>query len=538
MDQSRLRTVAIANAAVLVTAVLSVGQVRFEQRQDALGQGPSSSDTPSTPDGTATPAPGLSGVPRPSATTPVASPGATPRAGATNPLPQGTTAPVVTLKPGVKVPDFGLKTQGVTAKTVKLGVDYDKTGCGGANALANQFSKSVTGDPEKAVAAFRNYVNDTGGIRGRTLSTVTVDDGGLYCPERHEAAVIELVDQQKVFMDVAGLHEVSTKLAKRKIPYMGGWSTIAEQRRDGYGQFQLFQDADGDFANWASMAKHVINSAKEAPCLIHPDTADFNNLEKVLNAEMFKAGLPKYSNGKPFKDVIAYQDEPSTAQYQAQTGATRMSNNGCKQVWLIANNALADVFFTNAAASINWYPTWSWTARTALIDQQLGGSLMNSAEWQKSIGLTTRIQPGKSPYEGNCAKIYKRYYNGDGLENSAATLAACVGVLTSTEAMKRAVDLTGVLTADSLMLGVNAIRGDFWFDSHVPMTYSVPPPPLGQQHFDFTGYDLQTVAKWNSSRGDYDFPYFPSYWKVIGPNRSGAVNILAALKKTYTPPKR
>ena len=97
MDQSRLRTVAIANAAVLVTAVLSVGQVRFEQRQDALGQGPSSSDTPSTPDGTATPAPGLSGVPRPSATAPAASPGATPRAGATNPLPQGTTAPVVTL---------------------------------------------------------------------------------------------------------------------------------------------------------------------------------------------------------------------------------------------------------------------------------------------------------------------------------------------------------------------------------------------------------------------------------------------------------
>jgi hypothetical protein len=435
------------------------------------------------------------------------------------------------------VPDYGLKTQGVTARTVKIGMDYDKTGCGGANALANQFSKSVTGDPEKAANAFKRHINDTGGIRGRTLAVVTVDDGGLYCPERHESAAIQLVDQHKVFMDIAGLHEISAKLVKRKIPYMGGWSSKAEQRRDGYGQWQLFQDADGDFANWASLAKNVINSAKEAPCLIHPDTPDFNNLEKILNKKVLEAGLPKYPNGKPFKDVIAYQDEPSTAQYQAQTGATRMSNNGCKQVWLIANNALADVFFTNAAASINWYPTWTWTARTALIDQQLGGSLMNSAEWQKSIGLTTRIKPGASKYEGNCARIYQKYYPGDGMENSAATLGACVGILISSDAMRRAVDITGTLTADSLMLGVDAIRGDSWFDSHVPITYSVPAPPLGDKAFDFTGYDLQTVAKWNGGRADYDFPYFPTYWQVIGPNRSGGVNILTALRRTYTPPK-
>jgi len=539
MDQSRLRTVAIANAAVLVTAVLSVGQVRFEQRHDALGQTPSSSSDSGTTGG-ASPAPGQSTTPGGTAGTP--SPGTT-TGGGTGP--GGTTGALPTTpgKPGsprvtVKVPDFGLKTQGVTAKTVKLGIDYNKNDCGGSGALTNQFSKNVTGDPEKAAAAFTRYVNDTGGIRGRTLTTVTVDDGGEYCPERHESAVIELVDQQKVFMDVAGLHAISAKLSQRHIPYVGGWSSKAEQKHDGYGQWQLFQDADGDFANWASLAKQVINSANDAPCLVHPDTPDFNNLEKILDAEVLRAGLPKYPNGKPFKDVIAYQDDVSTAQYQAQTGATRMSNNGCKQVWLIANNALADVFFTNAAASINWYPTWTWTARTALIDQQLGGSLMNADEWQKSIGLTTRIKPGASPYEGNCAKIYRRYYPNDGMDGSAATLAACVSILLATEPMKRAIDLTGVLTANSLMLGVNAIRGDFWWDASVPITYLVPPPPLGNQEFDFTGYDLQTVAKWNSAKADYDFPYFPSYWRVIGPHRSGGINILAALKKTYQPPKR
>ena len=543
MDQTRLRAVAIGNAAVLLTAVLSVGQIRFDQQQDALAQEPTSVDDGTvTGDPTATPTATASAAPSPTSTTsvvpgggvPTKAPGV-PTVNPTDPTDPGVTVPNV---PVVKVPDFGLKTQGVTAKTVKIGLDYDKTGCGGSAALANQFSKSVTGDPEKSVKAFTQYVNDTGGIRGRKLTTVTVDDGGLYCPERHESAAIQLVDQEKVFMDVAGLHEVSAKLAKRHIPYMGGFSSKAEQKRDGYGQFQVLQDADSDFANWASFGKNYINSAKDAPCLIHPDTADFNGLEKILNNELLKAGLPKYKNGKPFKDVVAYQDDVSSAQYQAQTGATRMKNNGCKQVWLIANNALADVFFTNAAASVAWYPTWTWTTRTTLIDQQLGGSLMNQDEWKNSIGLTTRIKPGASPYEGKCGDIYRKYYPGDGQSGSAATLVACVGILTSSEAMRRAVDLTGVLTANSLQLGVNAIRGDFWYDSHVPITFAIPTPPLADKAFDFTGFDLQTVAKWNRSKGDYDFPSYPTYWKVMGPGRSGGVSITAALKKTYTAPKR
>jgi len=424
------------------------------------------------------------------------------------------------------VPDFGLLAQGVTKDSVLIGADYDKGSCPQAQTLAGQFSAAATGDPEKAFKTFVQYVNDTGGIRGRTLKLVTVDDGGLYCPEKHQSAAIELVEQKKVFMDIAGLHEVSDLLAKKHLPFEGGRSTVAEQRRQGYGQFQLFQDAESDYANWASFGRNYLQSHKSKPCLIHPDTPDFNNLEKylvtALNDQHYK-----------FNDIVKYKDDPSTAAYQATNSAVAMKDH-CDQVWLIANNAIADVFFTKAAKSQDWYPIWTWTARTALIDSALGGSLMDPDEWKKSIGLTTRIKPGASPYEGNCTNIYKKYNGEDGYSGSAAVLVACPTILLAAEAMRRAVDVTGKLTGNLLMLGVDAIRGDFFYDATTPLTYAVPDL---DGPFDFTGFDLQTVAKWNSGNLDYDFPEYPIYWKIMGPGKSGGVDIAAALRKKYHPPK-
>lgn len=529
---ARLRMVAIVNAIVLVAAVLSIGQVQFERDQkkaSAAGLSEQQSIDDQIPDeptasASASPTPGKSGKPS-------ASPKPGETAGSDEPdTTPGYSEPGGGKKPTVKpedIPEFGLKTQGVTKDSVTIGADYDKTGCGGAAALTNAFGKAVTGDPEKAFATYVRYINDTGGIRGRTLKAVTVDDGGLYCPERHKSAEIELVDQKKVFMDIAGLHEVSDLLAKRHIPFEGGRSSLAEQKKQGYGQFQIFQDADGDFDNWASFGKYYIASDKNMPCFVHPDTDDFNGLEPIMIAKMAKYGLK-------FGDIIRYADDASTAQSQATTGAVRLKKKGCKQVWLVANNALAAIFFTNAAAQQQWYPTWTWTARTALIDQKLGGSLMNQNEWKNSIGLTSRIKPGGSPFEGNCAKIWNKYNSGDGQSGSAATLVACAGVLLAAEAMRRAVDVTGVLTANSLMLGVNSIRSDFYYDSHVPLTYSIPNL---KGPFDFTGYDVQTVAKWSNGQKDYVFPEWPRYWKTMGPGRSGGIDIRPAFMKQYTPPK-
>jgi hypothetical protein len=529
-----MRAMLIANATVLVAALLSVGQVRYELDR-TVGLQPTGTPgftTPTSASSTspsATTTPTVKGTPRP---------GATPGVPTTPGQPGQPGQPGVPGQPGqpgtavpaprqLTVPDFGLLTQGVTKTSVLIGADYDKTGCGGSGALANQFGAAVSGDPEKAFAAFVRHVNETGGIRGRTLKFTSVDDGGLYCPERHQAAALELVDQKKVFLDIAGLHEVSDLLAPRHLPFYGGRATLAEQAKQGDGQFQLYQDADSDFANWAAFGRNYLGSAKNAPCLIHPDTPDFNNLEGLLNKKMAGQHLS-------FKKTIRYADDPSTAQQQATTAAIAMKGV-CKQVWLIANNFLADIFFTNAAYQQQWKPTWTWTARTNGIDLALAGRLMQQDEWANAVGLTTRIKPGQSPLDGQCAKIYDKYNSGDGQNASAAVVVACNSILTTAEAMKRAVDRTGVLTGNSLMLGVDAIRGDFTWEAFVPMTYDIPGPGRAR---DRTGYDLQTIAAWNRGTLDYDFPQYPKYWKVLGPNGSGAVDIRPSFTLRYTPPKR
>jgi ABC-type branched-subunit amino acid transport system substrate-binding protein len=527
----RLRAVAIVNGVVLVAGALSVGQVRYEHRHkvgsDSLqtlpGTDGSNNGGTSTPGALPTSGPGS--LPTPGATS---GPGTRGTGGTGKPGGNGggggVTPPPVTVT--TDIPNFGLRTQGVTKDSVLIGADYDKGSCPQAQTLAGQFSAAATGDQEKAFTTFVRYVNDTGGIRGRTLKFVSVDDGGLYCPEKHQAAAIELVDQRKVFMDIAGLHEVSDLLAPKHLPFLGGRSTLAEQRKQGYGQFQLFQDAESDYANWASFGRNYLQAHKKNPCLIHPDTPDFNNLTKYLNKALADQGYA-------FKDTIAYKDDPSTATQQAETSAAEMKGK-CDSVWLIANNFIADVFFTQAAAHQQWHPIWTWTARTAGIDTQLGGSLMEPSEWANSIGLSTRIKAGQSPYEGNCANIYSKYNPNDGYSGSAAVLVACPAILLSAEAMRRAVDVTGQLTGNSLMLGVNAIRGDFFYDATVPLTFSVPGL---NGPFDFTGFDLQTVAKWSTSAADYTFPEYPIYWKIMGPNKSGGVDIRSALLKKYHPPK-
>lgn len=541
MTDPRVRPIGIALACVLVTSVLSVGQVRYEQRDrldasspQSPGSQPGGDEPGSTPGGTPTPGtstaptvpgqPGATAGPAPGAPTgPVAG-------GPTAPVPGVTTpggTPPTKRPPGGKVgiPDYGLRTQGVTATSVKLGVDYDKSGCGDSSTLAAMLGPAATGDPEKAIDAFRRHINDTGGIRGRRLDVVTIDDGGLDCPERNEAAAIQAVEEHKVFMEWVGIHEVGDAVLRRKVPIWGGRSSKAEQKARGFGQFQLFQDADADFANWASFGRHYLHTTnkggKNPACFVHPDTPDFNNLEKIMVARMKAQGLV-------FADFIRYADEASTGQQQATNAVIKMKGT-CNQVYFVANNIIAMIFFAQAAEQQDYNPIYTFTARTAFADQQVGGQLVQRSsgnQWNNAWGLSTRVRQGDHPMENNCRNIYAKYHPEDVQANvptSAWVTAACVAMLTSTEAMKRAIDLTGQLTANSLMVGANAIRGDHYWDSHVPMTYTIPTSL--SRPFDFTGYDHQTVVHWSKQQGDYLFPEYPKYWRMFGPNASGSEDL-------------
>ncbi len=385
------RPLAIITASLLVTSLASIGQVRHEQNAASSllrtetpandGATPSAipadaADTPSDPGvvGEAAPVAGISGS---SGSTPATVKGgpksAGPKsAGATTVAPSAapTTAPPPPFGPtfvtGSAIPDFGLRTQGVTAKEVKIGVSYNVAACGDAGTLEAAFGASTTGDPKKAIDAFTRHVNETGGIGGRTLKVVIVDDGGGGCPEKASAAAVKMLEEEKVFLAIPGLHVESDYLIEHKLPVFGGRDDPAAIARSGANGIMLTEAIEPTLEKWSAFGRYYLDSGARTPCLIHPESGasgDWNSHEKLMVAKFKKYGLT-------FKDIITYQEDVSTAQTQANTIAARAKANGCDQVYFMAGNPIALVFFTQAMGLPAMKYTWSHPlafARAAMV---------------------------------------------------------------------------------------------------------------------------------------------------------------------------
>ncbi len=422
-----------------------------------------------------------------------------------------------------KFPDHGLRTQGVTSKTVKIGISYNTTGCGDAGLLEAMVGAGAAGDMENAIDAYTRYINDNGGIGGRTLEVVIADDGGGGCPEKALSAAREMVDDKKVFAVMPGLHEVSDYVASKKIPTFIGRDDPASLKRLGPNGIGLIQEIGGNLKAWAAFGRHYLQSQKHTPCLVHPEEGVSGNwplYEKILVARMADHGLK-------FKDIVVYKEDVATAQQQTSAAVTRLKDKGCDQIYFMAGNPIALIFFTQAAENAQWRPTWTFTSYMVLADSELGGSLMNQNQWENAVGLSTRVPPGEHPKEDNCKRIYETYYPADGQSESAAAQVVCALFLPAAEMMRRGEKLSGRLDANALLIGADAIKNDYYYDSHVPLRWEFPQGGP----YKTKGWSHYTVVDWNSSRAAYDFPEYPLYWEVMGPNKSNGVDLRPLFQK-------
>ena len=267
--------------------------------------------------------------------------------------------------------DFGLRTQGITANEVKVGFSYNQAACGDSGVLEAMLGSATVGDVEKSINAFARYINDTGGIGGRDYKPMFFDDGGSGCPEKSVAAAVEMADEKKVFLAIPGLHVVSDYIIKKKVPVWGGRDDPASLAKYGANGMQLLEPIEPTLEAWASFGKYYLGThdEKEPPCW----SASRAGRAATGTSPQRSSWRRWRARDLQFIDIVVFKDDVSTAQQQATAAAIKLRDAGCKQVWFMAGNPIGLIFFTNAATQNHWFPKWTCTSYTAIVDTELAG---------------------------------------------------------------------------------------------------------------------------------------------------------------------
>ena len=189
-----------------------------------------------------------------------------------------------------------------------------------------------------------------------------------------------------MFLAIPGLHVESDYLIAHKVPVFGGRDDPESLAKSGANGLMLTEAIEPTLEKWSAFGKYYLDSGAHKPCMIHPESGvsgDWNNHEKILVAKFKKYGMT-------FTDIITYQDDVSTAQQQANTIAARAKTKGCDQVFFMAVNPIALVFFTQAATQNLWFPLWTFTSYMVLADTELAGRLMDQRQWDNAVGPLDR----------------------------------------------------------------------------------------------------------------------------------------------------
>ena len=226
---------------------------------------------------------------------------------------------------------------GVTDTTVVVGTHHPLTG----PAAAGYASISA------ATSAYFAYLNDNGGVNGRSIEYIVKDDG--YNPATTQSVVRELVLEDRVFAVLNGLgtaphSAVLDFLDENEVPdlFVASGSPI-------FNQPEKYPWTFGFNADYTAEAKALATYAQEQ----HPGaTACLLGQDDDLG-EDFGTGLRSVLGD----DSLASEQSYTTSNPDVSAQVAAMKQAGCEVVFLAAINAFS-ALAVGTAAKLGYQPQW------------------------------------------------------------------------------------------------------------------------------------------------------------------------------------
>ncbi|MCA8963884.1 MAG: ABC transporter substrate-binding protein [Planctomycetes bacterium] len=190
-----------------------------------------------------------------------------------------------------------LSAQGVTDQEILLGQSC---------ALKGQAAALGTG-MQTGLNVYFDKVNAAGGINGRQVKLVSVNDG--YEPDRCVKAVKMLIEQQKVFALIGGVGTPTAKVAvpvctEAKVPFIAAF-TGAELLRTPFNPYVVNMRASY-FQETEALASYLIdnNGKKRVACFYQDDAYGAAGLEGIKRA-LAKRNMELVSTGNYKRNTLA-----------------------------------------------------------------------------------------------------------------------------------------------------------------------------------------------------------------------------------------
>ncbi|MCC3273811.1 ABC transporter substrate-binding protein [Arthrobacter zhangbolii] len=351
---------------------------------------------------------------------------------------------------------------GITDTTVTVGTHQPLTGPAAAG--------YATISP--ATKAYFDYVNENGGVNGRTIEYIVKDDG--YNPANTQTAVREMVLQDEVFALVGGLgtpphSAVLDFVNDNEVPdlFVASGSPTWNQPEDYPYTYGFMVDYPTESR---ILATHAMEEFPDATYCFFGQDDDFG--------EEFQAGVESVVGA----DGLASTQVYSTANTDIAAQISAMKAAGCEVNFLATINGFS-AQAVGTAAKLDYFP--QWMASSAGGDfNTLSGYLGENTNALLQGFVSANYLPGYSDTEDEWTAKFKEIneeYNGGAAFDGNTIFGMSIGYL-FVEALKEAGENP---TRESLLEALES--GNVTGNGHTPLGFSE------DSHQGYTGAMLTEV---------------------------------------------